>query len=183
MPASSLLACNYFYTTDVCWPKKEVLPPGQFACMVVWISGVKTCNYTMIIAMDTPVHGSVVAFPFLVSQNLMMALPFHSKLWLGCPRYLIKSNMLDTWFLLLLFLNLASHYLLIGLGSFCGPEPVTKAVEGQLSKCRAFLLYFFPRLSAISPCWTGERCPSCGSSHFRGVQAELSGSLSWYERC
>lgn len=37
------------------------------------------------------VRGSVVAFPFLVSQNLMMAV-CHSKLWLGCPRYLIKSN-------------------------------------------------------------------------------------------
>ena len=44
------------------------------------------------IVVDTPVRGSVVAFPFLASQNLMMAVLFHSKLWLGCPRYLIKSN-------------------------------------------------------------------------------------------
>lgn len=50
----------------------------------------------------------------------------------------------DRWLLLLLFLNLASHYLLIGLGSSCGPEPVTEAVEGQLSKRRASRSVFSP---------------------------------------
>lgn len=37
--------------------------------------------------------------------------------------------MLDGWFTLLLFLNLASHYLLVGLGPSWGAEPVTKASE------------------------------------------------------
>lgn len=35
--------------------------------------------------------------------------------------------MLDRWFILLLFLNSASHYLPVGMDSSRGPEPVTKA--------------------------------------------------------
>lgn len=50
--------------------------------------------------------------------------------------------MLDRWFLLLLFLNFAFHYLLMGLDSSCGPEPVTKASEVQQLKHRAFFLCF-----------------------------------------